>query len=408
MLKELRRKILFMNIFFVGVALAAGFTVFFIISFNQAKKDLYSALGDVLGSEGTMQSYSQLFGFVNTNSNIHIVLYNKTNADMKIIAGRGDNSVRETSLIAAAKALLDEEAHIGRLKRYKLFYCKEEAAEMIKMAFVSEDVFIKMYTDSAKEAFYTDIIIIMLSLSFVMLTSIVFYKRNLEIIDNINSEQRRFMADASHKLKTPLAIILANNGMVRSHPEEPVYAQLGWLDSTEREIADMKKLIDGMLLLAKAEASLPSGRTEDVNLSNTVTRCVLQFEALAYEAGISLNSDIDEDIYILGQEQRVRGIIQSLIENAVKYEEKGGNIDISLKKYGKRAIFRIRNTTLISEDDLPHIFDKFYRGASERKESGHGLGLSIVKAAVESMGGTIKAVSSERSGTVFTVIFHEE
>jgi signal transduction histidine kinase len=138
---------------------------------------------------------------------------------------------------------------------------------------------------------------------------------------------------------------------------------------------------------------------EDINLSGAVTKCTLQLEALALEAGIRLNSDIEEDIYVRGQDQRVRGIVQSLIENAVKYEARGGNIDISLKRYGRKIIFRVRNTTLIGQDDLPHIFDKFYRGASGQKEGGHGLGLSIVKAAVESMGGQIRAVSSERSGT---------
>ncbi len=408
MLKALRRKILLMNIVFVGFALMAGFTVFFVISFRQAKKDLFSALKAVITTEEALSSYSQLFGFVQTNENIHIVLYNKKSAGIRVATGKDDGSMTETKLIAAAKALLDEGGDSGRLKRYKLYYCKAETASLIKMAFVGEGKFIDLYTDSAKEAFFADIAIIALSLGFVMLTSVVFYRRNLEIIEKINGEQRRFMSEASHRLKTPLAIILANIGMLRSHPEEPVKSQLAWLESAEREIADMKKLINGMLLLAKAEASLPSGKMEDINLSGAVTKCTLQLEALALEAGIRLNSDIEEDIYVRGQDQRVRGIVQSLIENAVKYEARGGNIDISLKRYGRKIIFRVRNTTLIGQDDLPHIFDKFYRGASGQKEGGHGLGLSIVKAAVESMGGQIRAVSSERSGTVFTVIFHGE
>jgi signal transduction histidine kinase len=216
------------------------------------------------------------------------------------------------------------------------------------------------------------------------------------------------MTDASHRLKTPLAIILANNGMMRSHKDEPVSAQTAWLDSTEREINDMKRLIDGLLLLSKSETSLPSGLKEDVNLTAIVTRYALQFEALAIENNIRLDSDIEDGIIVRGQDQRIRGIVLSLIENAVKYENRGGSIGVSLKKNGNKIIFRVCNTTPISPEDLPHIFERFYRGKSQRKESGHGLGLAIVKAAVESMGGQIKAVSSERTGTVFTVILYAE
>ncbi len=408
MLKALRRKILLMNIFFVGFALIAGFTVFFVISFRQANKDMQNALRNLITSEEPLKAYSQLFGFVHTSGKMHVVLYDKTSGLMKVIAGKDDDSVRETHLIAAAKALLSEEKESGRLKRYKLYYSRVETANLIKMAFVSEDTFTRLYTDSAKEAFYADILIVVISLGFVMFTSLVFYKKNLDFIEYISAEQRRFMADASHRLKTPLAIILANNGMIRSHQDEPVSAQTAWLDSTEREISDMKRLIDGLLLLSKSETSLPSGIKEDVNLSAVATRYALQFEALAIESNISLNLDIEEGVVIRGQDQRVRGIVLSLIENAVKYEDRGGSIEVSLKRNGNKIIFKVRNNTLISPEDLPHIFERFYRGSTQRKESGHGLGLAIVKAAVESMGGQIKAVSSERTGTVFTVIFHAE
>jgi hypothetical protein len=187
MLKALRKKILLMNIFFVGFALIAGFTVFFAISFRQANKDMQNALRNLIATEEPLKAYSQLFGFVHTSRKMHIVLYDKTSGSMKIIAGEDDGSVRETQLIAAAKALLNEEKESGRLKRYKLYYSRVETANMIKMAFVSEETFTRLYTDSAKEAFYADILIVVISLGFVMLTSLVFYKRNLDFIEYVGA-----------------------------------------------------------------------------------------------------------------------------------------------------------------------------------------------------------------------------
>jgi K+-sensing histidine kinase KdpD len=407
MLKALHRKILIINILFISFTLIVGFTVFFSISFSRAKRDLKEALKDVILTEEPMFSYSQLFGVVHTNDKIHILVYDKLSSGLTIMTNKA--SSEEGHLIGAAKTVINSTNESGILKKFELYYCKVETDTKIRMAFIGEKMFRDMYINSAKESFFTNIAIVVISLSFIMITNLIFSKRNLQFIDKMNEEQRRFVADASHELKTPLAIILANIGMLRSHEDEPVRLQKKWLDSTETEVAHLKKMIDGMLLLARAESTIAVRSSDKVDLSTMVTKCLLQAEILTIEADIKLDSDIEPGVVIVGQELMLFSIVMGLIENAIKYERKGGKIKITLKRYGNKVIYKVRNSTLISDADLPHIFDRFYRADSSQDTGrvGHGLGLAIVKAAAENMGGQIKAVSSEKSGTVFTVIFYD-
>ena len=407
MLKALHRRILLINILFVSFTMILGFTVFFTFSFSQAKRDLKEALRDVILTEEPMFSYSQLFGVVHTNEKIHILVYDKLSSGITIMTNK--DASEEGHLLGAAKTVINSSLESGILKKFGLYYCKVETDSKIRMAFIGEEMFRNMYLDSAKESFFTNIIIVVISLSFIMITNLFFSKKNLQFIDKMNEEQRRFVADASHELKTPLSIILANNGMIRSHGDEPVCFQEKWLSSTETEVAHLKQMIDGMLLLARAESTIAVRNADKVDFSNMVTKCILQVEVLTIDADINLITYVDTGVVIAGQELMLFSIAMGLIENAVKYERKGGKITISLRRYGNKVIYKVSNNTLISDEDLPHIFDRFYR-ANVNKDTGrvgHGLGLAIVKAAAENMGGQLKAVSSEKSGTVFTVIFYD-
>ncbi|NMA38127.1 MAG: hypothetical protein GX942_07455 [Papillibacter sp.] len=407
MLKKLHRKTLIINILFITFTMILGFTVFFLISFSQAKKDLKGALRDVILSEEPMFSYSQLFGVVHTNDKIHIVVYDKLSSGMTMMTNKDESE--EPHLLGAAKSVINSTIDSGLVHKFDLYYFRVETDTKIRMAFISKDMFMKMYMDSAKESFFINVAIVLISLSFIMVSTLFFSRRNLQFIDKMNEEQRRFVADASHELKTPLAVILANIGIIRSHGNETVNLQKKWLDSTEAEVANLKKMIDDMLLLARAESTIAVRKADKVDFSTMVTRCILQAEMLTIEAAINLDCDVEEGIFIVGQELMLLSIAMGLIENAVKYERKGGRIAVSLKRYGNKVIFRVSNSTLISAEDMPHIFDRFYRASKGRQTDsvGHGMGLAIVKAATENMGGQIKAVSSEKSGTVFTVIFYD-
>ena len=129
-------------------------------------------------------------------------------------------------------------------------------------------------------------------------------------------------------------------------------------------------------------------------------------ESVAYDRGVELASAIGEGITVLSDHASVEKIMSGLIENALKYEPDGGRVEVELSKVRKKARFTVRNLgSLIDEEDLPHIFERFYRGDKARSEKGHGLGLPILKRTAELAGAELTVTSSKESGTVFTAVF---
>ena len=215
------------------------------------------------------------------------------------------------------------------------------------------------------------------------------------------------MADISHDLKTPITVIKANNSILRSSPEATVGSQTQWLDSNDSATDNMLGIINEMLTLSQLEGEAPVVKKEPVNLSEAAEGAVLQLESVAYERGITLTDELEEGILIEADPDLVPRVIGGLLENALKYEPAGGLVSVTLHREKKNAVLSVRNkSSVIAAEDLPHVFDRFYRGDKTRGDKkGHGLGLSIVKKAAELCGGTITVTSAPETGTEFQVRF---
>lgn len=250
-----------------------------------------------------------------------------------------------------------------------------------------------------------------------LVISVFFSRWALRPVANAWAQQRRFVADASHDLKTPLTVILANTSIALEHPERSVASQAQWLESTQHEAEAMQSLVGDLLTLAKMDeeaaadaaagatgAAVPHHVDEKVDLSDLVEGELLQFESIAFERGVDLNSDIAEGIIVTGNAKRLQRLAMTLIDNACKYVDDSGRIDVSLSVQGRRAKLSVRNTGApISPEDLPHVFDRFYRADKARTSGtgGHGLGLAIAHSIAEEHGGSLEVASTEAEGTVF-------
>lgn len=217
--------------------------------------------------------------------------------------------------------------------------------------------------------------------------------------------EKQFVADASHDLKTPLSVILANNSILRENPEARVGSLSRWTDSTQQAAKRMQQLIGEMLTLADVERPEAPLELTQVDIASVVMKAALELESVAYEQGVALDTELPDSLLGRSSESYLQRIAASLMENAIKYEPRGGQVLVTLTRSRRHAILEVRNrSTRISQEDLPHVFDRFYRSDKSRqsKTGGHGLGLAITKEMVTKLGGTVQAGSGE-DGTAFTV-----
>ncbi|WP_339146772.1 MULTISPECIES: HAMP domain-containing sensor histidine kinase [unclassified Sutcliffiella] len=232
--------------------------------------------------------------------------------------------------------------------------------------------------------------------------SFYFANRSIRPIEESWDKQKQFVADASHELKTPLAIINANTDALLANGQDTINSQKKWIDYIQSETGRMGKLVNDMLYLAKVEDTY-----EDqipLEISNTVLDVIASMEAVLFEKGINLTQTIEPDIVAKGDSERIQQAILILLDNAAKYTNKKGQVDISLKKVKNHAVFSVTNSGEgIPADKMTRIFDRFYRSDPSRSKEtgGYGLGLSIAKAIIERSGGIIY-VESTKNGTTFT------
>ncbi len=220
--------------------------------------------------------------------------------------------------------------------------------------------------------------------------------------------EKQFIADASHDLKTPLSVILANNAILLENPEASVGSVRRWVDSTQEAAKRMQQLISRMLTLADVERPDAALCIRPVDLAAIATKAALEMESIAYEKGVTLETVLPAECTLRGNADYLQRIVSSLLENALKYEPTGGRVQLTLIREKKKVRLSVQNFgSTIPEADLPHVFDRFYRSDKSRKsESGSfGLGLAITKEMAEKLGGEISVASTAEAGTVFQVIF---
>ncbi|MCR5798042.1 MAG: HAMP domain-containing histidine kinase [Eubacterium sp.] len=205
--------------------------------------------------------------------------------------------------------------------------------------------------------------------------------------------QRNFVADASHELKTPLTVILANASILRDNRQDTIDEHSKNLTYIREEAEHMSKLVADLLFLSRSDAHKTALNLSTVDLSEICADSSLTFEAIAYENDVTIQTDIPEDIKIQGDSTKLEQLMGIFLDNACKYTPPEGNIEVILKKKGTSTILTVCNTSPpIPHDSISHLFDRFYRVDEARtRANGYGLGLCIAKEIVDLHGGKIEA-----------------
>ena len=219
--------------------------------------------------------------------------------------------------------------------------------------------------------------------------------------------QNQFIADASHELKTPLTVIIADSNILMSHGDSKISEQKRWIDSIRDESLAMKKLVEDMLFISKANVEKSYKEIAEFDVSDVVTDKTLEFEAVAYEKQVELHDDIERGLRTTGDRTEFGRLTAVLLDNAIKYAESNGSnkktVRISLKKSGKKIKLSVSNSCNgLNENTIRHAFDRFYRGdvTRNRDDGSYGLGLSIAAEIVKQMAGKIEC-RYERGCAVF-------
>lgn len=218
--------------------------------------------------------------------------------------------------------------------------------------------------------------------------------------------QRQFTADASHELRTPLALIRANAEMLYRHTDHLPPSETDLIGEIISETDHLNRLVGDLLTLARADTDALQIAQKPVDFRTLVSDVHEDLHRIAEARGLQTGLSLNGPVVVRGDETRLRQLLLILLDNAMKYSDAGGRIDVSVARDDGRARLVVSDTGIgIPSKDLPHIFERFYRvdRAREHESGGTGLGLAIAKWIVQAHHGSIKADSTMGKGTRFQI-----
>ena len=426
MIKRLRWRIALINMGLIGIVLIGIFTTLCINSFSNSYSELEHGMDRVIERNAKEKGFepatddsgkrdmpfdkSEKDSYKNKpdiheNAPMEISSYVvvELDKDGNIISTNENNvTIDEDDLQKCVEIAVARQEKSGQISDYSLMYVKKNDFENTLIVFASNS---SLYENLRKSILINSglfvgsmIIILFISLGLSWLA--------VKPVKKAWEQQKQFVADASHELKTPLTVILANNNIMMSHKNSTVEQEQKWLESTEDEAQHMKQLIDQMLFLAKSVAGENRLQLSEVNFSEIVEGSALNFEPVAFEKEVLIDTEIAQDIMLEGNQTQLNQLAHILIDNAVKYSDEGSIIKIILSKKNDIVEFSVNNHgNEISKEDIEHIFDRFYRAEKSRTTKGYGLGLSIAQNIVQNMNGKLSVQSNQTDGTTFTAVF---
>ena len=222
-------------------------------------------------------------------------------------------------------------------------------------------------------------------------------------------QQTQFTADASHELRTPLSIVLAQADLTLKRARSvPEYQDA--LETIRRSARRMKSVVEGLLVLARADTGALALVKEEMDLAPAVEDACRLLLPLAVERNVKLQTNLDPVLAWVDRE-RFAELLANLVGNAIRYNRDGGKVEVRLRRQNGDALLEVADTGIgIPADELPHVFERFYRvdKARSRALGGSGLGLAIAKWVVEAHGGRITVASTVGAGTTFAVSLPRE
>lgn len=307
--------------------------------------------------------------------------------DGKLMAIGGEQfDLSDAQLLAALYEGAMAGETTGILESYNLRYLRQNGPHGESVAFTD----ISAQRQTLRNLCWNCLLIGVLSFALLLVASVFLARWAVRPVERAWEEQRQFVADASHELKTPLTVILTNAQLLESTPpDDPRTGQ--FTESILSMSRQMRTLVESLLELARVDNGGMYASGEVLDLSQTVSETVLPFDAVFFEAGLELQTRITPDIHVRGSSAHLRQVAEILLDNARKYATPGTQVCLILEESGRDCRLTVRNAgPAISPEDQKRIFQRFYRTDRVRTLSdSYGLGLPIAQSIVREHKGRI-------------------
>ena len=315
-----------------------------------------------------------------------------------IAAGSGYYDLSDQALLLDVyQRAADRDRSVGALWNYKLQFLRTEAQGQLIYAFtdISGDV------ETMGEMTRNSMTIWILGFLGFLILSIFLANWAIRPVERAWEQQRQFVADASHELKTPLTVILTNAEMLGEMVQSDEQRQFS--DSIVTMSHQMRGLVENMLQLARADSGLTSGEWTRVDCSALLEQTILPFESMYFEAGLTLEIDIQPGIMLTCNTVQLRRVAEILLDNALKYATPGGTVRVKLESKGHHCCLSVASPgETLTQRQCRDIFKRFYRVDPARHRNGsYGLGLAIAERVVADHRGKIWAEGKDGINTFY-------
>lgn len=320
-----------------------------------------------------------------------VVLKNK---DIMVLS----NSLKETTdkdILNMTKELQKDKKRFGSIDDY-IYLVRTLRSGNTVYIFVDN----KEAMQNSKQFFIVSIFIFLLSVIVFTIISYYLSRWMIKPSEKAIKNQKIFVANISHDLKTPITIIKANADLIENEVKNKKSIKY-----IKQETEKLNHLVNEMLTLTRIDNTISKENFKSFNFGDSLFDVVLPFESIAYEKGISFNINIDEVTDYFGDESNIQKLAEILIDNAMSYTAKGGIVDVDAYENSKVVTLSVTNTgEPISDEKKVEIFDRFYRESKSRESTGnhYGLGLSIASTIVKKHNGKI-SIESKNGKNTFTV-----
>ena len=314
MLKKLKHKFILINMLLVGIVIVSIFSSICVITYITEENEINELLEESLLSRGNNPYVPNDMDKKNIPYAYVFTVYLNDNGEIKV---SNAEDINENFIESAVRIAYSSDNTSGKIPILNLSYMKAQTMSGTVISFVSrENLQMKV-----RHSIIVSSVCGIISLLLFLYISKHLSELAIQPIEKAWEQQKQFLADASHDLKTPLTVILANNNILSSHKDESVASQMKWIESTGEEAGRMSELVNKMLELAKSENMKQELVFSDTDLSELAESSILQFEVIAFEKNVQIESSIAPSVIAKTHGATFSKILEILFDNAIKYSQ---------------------------------------------------------------------------------------